>query len=74
MAHAFPGRRRYTRDVSNDRLGHVFRDELCCVLFGRAANFTHHDDAFGFLIVLEQAQHVDEIHPLDGVAADADAG
>ena len=33
-----------------------------------------HDDLLGFVVVLEQLQAVDEVHALDRVAADADAG
>jgi hypothetical protein len=43
------------------------------VFFGRTADFADHDDRFGFIIVQEQIEHVDELGALDRVAADADA-
>ena len=74
MTHALSGRRSNAGNVGNHGFGHVFRDELGGFLFRSAADLADHDDGLGLRIVLEQTQAVDEIHPLDRVAADADAG
>ena len=49
-------------------------NEFRCIFLSRAADLTDHDDAFGFFVILEQTQHIDEIHTLNGVTPDADAG
>ncbi len=60
MAHALACRRRSTRDEGDDRLLHVFLDELGRLFLGAAADFADHDDAFGLRVVLEQPEAVDE--------------
>jgi hypothetical protein len=39
-----------------------------------AADLADHDDALGLRVFLEQLEAVDEVHAVDRVAADADAG
>src|SRR5262245_8214095 len=44
------------------------------VLLGRTPDLADHDDALGLVVAEEEVQAIDEIGPIDGVAADADAG
>ena len=52
----------------------MFCDELGRLFLGAAADLADHDDRLGLRIVLEQLQAIDEVHAMDRVAADADAG
>ena len=74
MAHPFARRRGDSGDVANDRLGDMIGNELGRIFFGRTTDFTHHDDALGIRVFLEQAQAINEVHPVDRVSADPDAG
>ncbi len=74
VAHALAGRRRDAGDVGDHRLADVAVDELGRRLLVAAADLADHDDALRLRVVLEQAQHVDEVHAAHRVAADADAG
>ena len=55
-------------------LRHVLLDPLGRVLFGRAADLPDQDDRVGPRVRLEGGQDVDEVRPVDRVAADAHAG
>src|SRR5690606_26756938 len=74
MAHALAGRSRRAGDEADHRLADMGGDELGRLLLGAAADLADHDDALGLRVVLEQLQGIDEVHALDRVAADADAG
>ena len=73
MAHALARGSSNTRNVGDHRLGDVLADELGGRLFVRATDFANHDDAFGLRVLLEQGQHVHEVHAANRVATDADA-
>src|SRR6185437_5229145 len=45
-------------------------EELRCVFFGASADFADHDDRLGLVIGQELFQHIDEVGPVDRVAAD----
>ena len=49
-------------------------DKLRRFFFRIAADLADHDDGLGFLIVLEQRQHIDKACAIDRIAADADTG
>src|SRR5690348_2576350 len=72
MAHALARRRGRTRDERDHWFADVLLDELRGLFLGTAPDLADHDDAFGLRIVLEQRQAVDEIHPVDRIATDAD--
>src|SRR5690606_1215275 len=48
--------------------------ELSRIFFGRAADFTDHDDRLGFIVREEHLKHVDELSALDRIAADTHSG
>ena len=50
-----------TRDVRNNRLGHVFFNKRRGFLLCRAADLANHDNRFGCVIFLEQGQYIDEV-------------
>src|SRR6186713_142677 len=74
MPHALARRSRDARDIRDHGLGHVFMDEVRGSFFIRAADLTHHDDAFGLRISFKEFQHIDEVHAAHRIATDADAG
>src|SRR5690606_16943988 len=61
-------------DEADHRLGDVLGDEFRRFFLGTATDLADHDDALGLRVVLEQLQRIDEVHALDRVAADTDAG
>lgn len=73
MAHALAGRRGLSGDIGNHGLGDMRFDVIGRILFLAAADFADHDYTFGLLVFLKTAQHVDEIHAVYRIAADADA-
>src|ERR1051325_5903148 len=73
MPHSLSLRSGLAADSPGHRLLHVLLDELGGLLFGVAADLADHDHTGGLGIVLEEPQHVDEVHTLDRIAADADA-
>ncbi len=73
MTHALALGRGLTADEPRHGLLHVQLDEFRGLLLGVAADLADHDDPLRLGIFLEQPQHVDELHALHGVAADADA-
>ena len=78
VAHAAAGRRGPAGDEADHRLlaaalGLVL-EELRGVLLRRAADLADHDDRVGRLVVEKQLEHVDEIHALHRIAADAERG
>ena len=72
VAHRLAGRRGEAGDVGDDRLGHVVGDELGRPFLGVAADLAAHHDQLGLGVVLEHADHVDEVGPGHRVAADPD--
>lgn len=74
MAHASSRRGREAGDEAHHRLGDLGLDEFGRFFFRVAADFADHDDTLGGVIGLETLQAVDEVGPVDRVAADADAG
>ena len=73
VAHPFSGRRRTTGDEPCDRLLHVVTNPVGGFGFIGATDLTDHDDAVGGVIFVEHRQQFDEVEPLDGIPADADA-
>src|SRR4030095_449746 len=64
VPHALAGRCREAGDESHHGLPHVRLHPARCFFFIGAADFAHHDDGFGFRIVIEHLQHV---HVLENV-------
>ena len=62
------------RDVADDRLGDVLRDEVRRTLLGVAADLADHDDQVGVGVGLERLEGVDVRRADDRVATDADGG
>src|SRR5438093_6737616 len=73
MAHAPPGRRGLTGDEANNGLRHLLANELRGLLFVGATDLAHHRNGLGLRVLLERRQAVDEIRPIDRIAADANA-
>ena len=74
MAHAFTRRCGNTGDEAGNRfLDFGSLQEFTCFFLGRAADFTDHDDAFGFRILQEQVEAVDEVGAVDRVTTDTEA-
>ena len=48
MSHASARRRRTSSDKSHHGLLHVFFDIFCSFFFSGPADFSHHDNRFGF--------------------------
>src|SRR5690625_4908965 len=74
MAHALARRRSHTGDIGHHRLFDVVGNIFGRLFLGRAADFTHHDDAFGVRVVFKQLKAVDKAHAVNGIAANANAG
>ncbi len=75
MSHAFAGRRLTPCDEGgNGFFGHVFPDPFRGFFFGGAADLADEEDGECVGVCLKEFQDVDEVHVLDGVAADADGG
>src|SRR5690606_23584866 len=76
MTHAPAWRCRDAGDEPGHRLlaslGGFTLDELGCLFLGRASDLTDHDDRVRVRIGEEHLEHVDELGPLHGIAADAD--
>ena len=73
VAHATSGRCGGPCDKANDGLLHIRRDPLCSLLLCIPSNFADHDDRLGLIILVEGAEDVDEIGPVDRVPADSNA-
>src|SRR6185369_3704791 len=73
VAHALAGRRRAACDERRDRLLHVRLDPRGSLLLRAAADLADHDDPVRVGIVVEEREQIDEVHPADRIAADADA-
>src|SRR5215471_21301015 len=74
MAHSPARRRGLTADEADYGLLYICFDESRSFLFGRAADFSDHDNPAGLRIVVEQPDGIDKVSADDRVAADADAG
>ena len=74
MAHAFAFRGRNAGNETDHGLLHVAFDPARAFFFIAAANLADHDDCIGFGIVVEQAHHIDMLHPVDGIATNTHAG
>src|SRR5579863_6039130 len=74
MTHAASRRRRLSGDEADHRFADLLPDEFGCCFLGAAADFADHDDSFGFRIVVEQPDGIDEIRSNDWVATDANRG
>ena len=64
--------------MAGDKSTHGFFDfrvlnELCGIFFGRATDLPDHYNRFGLVIAEEGVDAVDEIRPVNGIAANADA-
>ena len=67
VTHTLAFRRGHTRDVTDNRLGHVFFDVSSRFFFRATTDLTDHHDRFGLWIFLEQLQDVDEVRAWDRV-------
>src|SRR3989338_7899785 len=74
MAHALAFRRGNARDETDYRLLHVVLDPARAFFLVAAADLADHDDRIGIRVVVEQLHHIDMLHAVDRIAADADAG
>ena len=74
MAHALARGGGHPGDVGDHRLGDPRLDEFGRRLLGAAADLAHQDHPLRLVIGLEALQAGDEVHALNGVTADADAG
>ncbi|SUH38679.1 Uncharacterised protein [Salmonella enterica subsp. enterica] len=61
VAHTLAFRRGNTRDIANNRLGHVVFNVSRRFFFCATADLTDHHDRFSLRIFLEQFQNVDEV-------------
>ena len=57
-----------------DRLCYIFFDKLGGFNFGITTNFTNHNNAFSFWVLLKLTQNVDKISTDDRVATDSNTG
>src|SRR5690606_21343011 len=74
VPHALARRRRAARDEADHRLGDVLLDVGGGSLLGVAADLADHDDGLRVGVLLEGLQTVDEVGPVQRVAADAHGG
>src|SRR5215210_1283853 len=72
MSHATTRRRRLSSDKADNGFLHVLLDEVRGFLFVAATDLAHHRDGLGLWIGLERGEAVDEIRPVDWIAADPD--
>src|SRR5882672_1748848 len=73
VAHALAGRRGDAGNETDHGFFHVGLDPARGVLFIGPADLAHHDHRVGLGIVVEQLQHLDMLHAVHRVAADAHA-
>ena len=74
MAHATTSGSGGPCDEASDGLFAVLLDPARCFDLGVAADFTDHDDGFGFRVFVEELDDVEVGGAVDGVTTDADAG
>ena len=74
VAHAAAGRSGGACDEGGDGFFAVGLDPFCGFFFAGAADFADEDEGVGVRVVVEEFGAVGVGEPVDGVAADADAG
>src|SRR5690554_3915833 len=74
VTHALSGRGRGAGDEARHGLAHVGLYPCRGFFFSRATDLANHDDGFGVGVVLEKFERVDEVHAVDRVTTDTDAG
>src|SRR5580698_11119945 len=72
VPHPLAGWRGLAGDEGGDRLLHVGLDEAGGLLLGGPADLADHEDRLRLRVALEHGEAVDEVDPLDRIAADAD--